>query len=154
MLSSIFGTIAGTLVDKLIAPFTDIFKAYINKEITVEELRSRMVGVMLSSATQVEVAHSEALTKTYSDFMQAATKSRLMRYVWAAVALSQLGVLLWHQVGIPAIVYLTGHSYPSSGTTVQWAYALLGFCIGAGPLVLRTGPGEAAFDKWKQLIKK
>lgn len=154
MLGGLFGGIVGSLVDKLIAPFTDLFKAYINKEITVEELRTRMVAAMLSSFTQVEVAHSEALAKTYGDFMQAATKSRLMRVVWASVALSQLAVLLWHQIGIPAFAYYTGHAYPSSGTTVNWAYALLGFCIGAGPIVLRTGPGEAAYDKWKAIIKK
>ncbi|RZN01679.1 hypothetical protein CWO91_32995 [Bradyrhizobium genosp. SA-3] len=63
-----------------------------------------------------------------------------MQKVWGFAIISQLLVLLWHQVGIPAIVALGVITrYPSSGTTVEWAYLLVGALMGLGPMV-RAGP--------------
>ncbi|MFL9829068.1 hypothetical protein, partial [Rhodoplanes sp. SY1] len=95
---------------------------------------------LLATFRAVEVEAYQTLAKTYATMMDAATKSPLVRAVWAAVTLSQLAVLLWHQVGIPALVYVTGERYPSSGTTVDWAYALVFGCLGLGPMVMRSGP--------------
>lgn len=103
----------------------------------------------------MEKAHADALAKTYASFMQAMVQGRLMQAVWASVAVSQLLVLLWHQVGIPFVVFMKWATvYPPSGSTVEWAYLLLAFCLGAGPVVLRSGPGAMPVDKLKSLISK
>lgn len=140
----LFKWLAGMLVDKLIAPFTTLFTAYINKQISIEELREKMVVACVGAFTSIETSHSETLAKTFGSFMQATEKSLLLQVVWASVTISQLLVLLWHQVGIPAIVALHWVKvYPSSGGTVEWAYALVGACVGLGPMVLRTGPADS-----------
>lgn len=140
MFASIASMLAGPMIEKLLGPFTDIFKQYLSNQITREELKNRLQIELVKSSKEVEVEHAKAITDTYSSFMTTAAKSPLMQRVWAIVVLSQLLVLLFHQVGIPFIVYVTGRGYPSSGTTVEWAYLLLGFCLGAGPLILRSGP--------------
>lgn len=154
MLTAIASAIAGPLIDRLVSPFTDLFKSYLNKEISADQLRSEMVKAMLAAFAQVETAEADALAKTYASFMQAATQSLLLQVVWASVTISQLLVLLWHQVGIPALVYWTGEHYPSSGSTVEWAYALIAACLGLGPIALRTGPGAPNIAAWKSLIAK
>lgn len=155
MLSAILSSVGGAFFDKLFGNLRGAFESYLKKEISIEELRAMMVKESINAARDVEVAHAEALTKTYASFMQAATQSKLLQVVWASVAISQLFVLIWHQVGIPALVYFGHGPYPSSGSTVEWAYALLGGCIGLGPLVLRAGPGAgSAADKFKAMVKK
>lgn len=155
-LSMIAGSVVGPLVDKLIAPLTDIFKAYINKQITVEQLREQMVAALLGAFQAVEVSHSDTLGKTYASFMQAATQSRLMQWVWGSTVISQVLVLIWHQVGIPALCFFEGVKacYPSSGTTVEWAYLLVAGLMGLGPVVLRAGPAAPNVSAWKALIGK
>lgn len=154
--SGIVGSMIGPIVDKIIGPFTDLFKSYLNKQITIEELRAKMTATMLESFTAVEKSHSETLASTYKDFQESLRSSLLVKVVWASVTISQLLVLLWHQVGISTLCYFVGNKacWPSSGETVVWAYALVGASVGLGPLVLRVGPGSAAFDKFKELIKK
>lgn len=148
VLSMFGGQIVGTILDKV----EGAFKAYINKEITREQLAAEIQKAMLETFAEVEKAHADALAKTYQSFMGAVVKSRLMQVVWASVTLSQLLVLLWHQVGIPAYVHFTGLDYPSSGSTVEWAYALVGAAIGLGPLVLRTGPGASVGGAIKNML--
>jgi hypothetical protein len=154
LLTSIGGIIAGTLVDKIIGPVTGIVTSYLNKKISEEEMRAKMVEQVLEAIQTIEVTHAQELTKTYSAFMTAATQSRLIRWTWATVTLSQLIVLLWHQLGIPALVYFTQVPYPSSGSTVEWAYALLGGLVGLGVTMLRKGPAEIDVTKFQALIKK
>ncbi len=154
LLASIFtGPVLGTLLDKIIGPFTDLFKAYINKQITEIELREKLSEIMVGAFADIEKAHAEALTKTYATFMASLDKSAILKWVWASTTISQLLVLLWHQVGIPAIVAVgLIDRYPSSGGTVDWAYALLGACVGLGPLVLRTGPAGASLSSLNALL--
>lgn len=160
MLASIFSAIGGTIIDKIMGNATKLFEAYFNKQISLEELKVRLQQTLIGAVRDVEVSHAEALAKTYASFMGAVEKSLLMQCVWAAVTISQLLVLLWHQVGIPAFVMLMRQTvpnwtYPGSGSTVEWAYLLLGACIGAGPLVLRGGPGAGNLtDRLKSLVGK
>lgn len=154
MLTAIVSALGGNLVNGLIDRLTKPFEMYLNKQISIEELRTQVLKQMLTTFAEVEKSHAETLAKTYASFMQAAEKSLLMKVVWASATLSQLFVLLWHQMGIPAVVYFTGHGYPSSGSTVEWAYALLAACLGMGPVVLRTGPGSNLLDKLKGSIGK
>lgn len=154
LLASIFtGPVLGTLLDKIIAPFTECFKAYEQKQISEAELRAKVSEILINSFASVEQTHAQELTKTYTAFLASMDKSALLRVVWASTTISQLLVLLWHQVGIPAIV-AAGliDRYPSSGSTVEWSYALLGACLGLGPLVLRTGPGASPLSNLKSLM--
>jgi len=145
--------IAGPLVDKLITPFTTLVQAHINKKITFEELRIKMIETLVASTADVEKTHAQEISKTFESFQVTMRQSPIIQRVWAVIVLTQLAVLLWHQAGIPAFVYVTGHSYPSSGSTVEWSYALIGFMFGAGALLLRTGPGATNIAGWKSLTK-
>ncbi len=154
LLASIFtGPVLSALLDKILGPTEDIFKAYINKEISKDQLREKLSETLVTSFADVEKSHADTLAKTYQTFMTSLDKSALLQWVWASTTISQLLVLLWHQVGIPAIVAvgLIDH-YPSSGSTVEWAYALLGACLGLGPMVLRTGPAGASLGSLAKLL--
>ena len=140
------------LVPILTGSLADAFKAYEQKQITMAELNARVQEALISAFAQVQKSQSAALAQTFASFMDGAKNSALMRSVWATVVLSQLAVLLWHQVGIPAVVAATGNSYPGSGTTVEWAYLLLAFCLGAGPIVLNKGPGKVDMSELKTKI--
>lgn len=156
MFGSIISAVAGSLIDKIIGPFLELGKAYMNKQISMEELRARMVTVLISSAADVEKTQAQELSKTYESFQVTLRQSRLVRIAWACTLFSQLAILVWHQAGIPALCYYQGVKacYPSSGSTVEWAYALIGFLLGAGALIFRTGPGAMNVNSWKALIGK
>lgn len=160
MLSAIFSSLGGAVIDKFFGNALKAFELYNNKTISMEELKVRLQTALVSAVKDVEVAHAEALAKTYASFMEAMVKSKLMQVVWASVTISQLLVLLWHQVGIPWFVLLMRQTvpdwrYPSSGSTVEWAYLLLSACIGFGPVVMRAGPGAGNLtDRMKSLVGK
>jgi hypothetical protein len=142
------------LVPILTGSLADAFKAYEQKQITLAELNAKVQEALISAFSEVQKSQSVALAATFASFMDAAKNSKLMRIVWAIVTLSQLAVLLWHQVGIPALVYDTGHGYPGSGTTVEWAYLLVAACLGFGPVLLNRGPGKVDLSDLKTKIGK
>ncbi|MCF2522362.1 hypothetical protein [Bradyrhizobium sp. G127] len=156
MLAAIISSVGGAFINQFFDAAKDIFHDYQQGKITAEECKTRLLTSLLDSARAIEVSHSETLAKTYASFMQAVEKSRLLQVVWASVAISQLLVLLWHQVGIPAVVAMGWvQKYPTSGSTVEWAYLLLGGCIGLGPIVLRNGPGAGSVaEKLKSAVSK
>ena len=143
MISAILRAVGGQFVDTLLSKVTGIFESYFKKEISLTELRTQLQRALLETAAEIEKAHSEALARTYASFMQAVAQSKLMQVVWGSVVISQTLVLLWHQIGIPALCYHVGNKacYPSSGTTVEWAYLLVAALCGLGPAMLRSGPG-------------
>jgi len=159
MLTAIFSQFGMSIVNGVLDKFLDAFKAYENKQISIEELRTRLYEAMLGPVKEIEVSHADALAKTYQAFMGALAQSPLMQRVWATAVLSQLFVLVYHQFGIPLIVlivraaYEPRWQYPSSGTTVEWAYLLLGALMGMGPMVLRAGPGTGSLaDRLKAMV--
>ena len=155
MLSAIFSSMGASIVNAFLGKALEAFQAYNAKQISMEELRSRVNIAMAATFKEIEVSHAEALAKTYASFMQAMVQSRLMQLVWASVTISQLLVLLWVQVGVSTFVYLTGHPWPSSGKTSDWAYLLVAACVGMGPIVLRSGPGEGTItEKLKAMTGK
>jgi hypothetical protein len=156
MLGAIFASLGGQIVDGLLGRITGVFEAYFKKQISMEELRTKVQLALLDTVKEVEVAHAESLSKTYESFQVTMRQSPVIQYVWSWVVFTQLFVLIWHQMGIPAFVFITGKSYPSSGSTVEWSYALIGFMFGAGALLLRTGPGAGGglLDKMKAAIGK
>jgi hypothetical protein len=138
MLTTIITTLAPLLIGKL----ADAFVSYNNKQITLAELNARVTEALIQGFAEVQKSQSAALAQTFASFMDAAKNSALMRGVWATVTLSQLAVLLWHQVGISAFVRAFGGEWPGSGSTVEWAYLLVAACVGFGPVVLNRGPGK------------
>jgi hypothetical protein len=160
MLSAIFSSLGGAIIDKFFGNALKAFEMYNNKQISMEELKVRLLTSLVDAVKEVEVAHAQALANTFTAFMGAVKESKILQWTLATVTLSQLLVLLWHQVGIPWFVLLMQRTeptfkYPSSGTTVDWAYLLLAACIGAGPILLRAGPGAGNLtDRFKALVNK
>ena len=72
------------------------------------------------------------------------------------VLYSQLFVLVWHQFCIPAIVALKFvKDYPTSGATVNWAYALVALCLGAPAIASRIGPAAGwAAENIGKLVRR
>lgn len=132
-----------------------LFQAYLNKEITREQLAVDLQKAVLATFADVEKAYAQSLSATFASFMEAASKSRLMQATWAAAALSQLFVLIWYQFVVPAIVTLGWvKHYASAGATVDYAYFLLALCLGGGAIALKAGPGAGALTaQIKNLVK-
>jgi hypothetical protein len=128
---------APAIIKMLIGDITKLGEQYINKELSKEEFESRVKIAATESYEKVETAWAEAAPEIYESFMARVERSWIVRAVWAATSISQLLVILWHQVGIPAYVHLTGNAYPSSGGTFEYAYLLLAACIGVGPIVMK-----------------
>jgi hypothetical protein len=147
-------TIITTLVPILTGSLADAFKAYEQKQITLAELNAKVQEALISAFAEVQKSQSAALAATFASFMDGAKNSKLMRVVWAIVVLTQLGVLLWAQVGAPAFVRMFGGEWPSSGSTVDWAYLLVAACLGLGPVVLNKGPGKVDLSDLKTKIGK
>lgn len=156
MFAAILGPIISSIANTAIGKIADAFTAYQNKQISVAELEAKVKQAQLDSYTEIEKSANETLAKTYDSFTKALAKSPLLQAMWAAVVGSQLFVLVWHQLGIPFVVFMGwAKTYPSSGTTVEWAYLLLAGCLGMGPVVLRNGPGAGAIsDQLKILVGK
>src|SRR5262245_11010662 len=130
-----------SLADTFIGRAVDAFKAYINQQLSIEELRSRIVIALTQTITEVERAHADSLSKTYASFMQAATQSLLFRVVWSVVVLSQTLVLLSYQFGlVPA------------APGIEWAYALVAGLLGLGSVTLRAGPGKLPVDTYRKVV--
>lgn len=158
MLAAIFSQVGMSMINAILGQALEAFKAYENKQISVEQLKDQLYGIMVNAAKDVEVAHADTLAKTYASFMGAMVQSKLMQNVWGFVTISQATMLLWFQIGIPFIVAMGWVTrWPSSGDTAGWSYALVGACLGMGPLVLRAGPGPGASgitDKLKAMVAK
>lgn len=143
------------LLPHLVPAVVEIFDRYAKKEITRDQLEAEVRKALIDGFAKIDVAQAESIAKTYASFMEAASHSRLIATIWAIVVLAELAVLIWHQVGISALVFITGRPWPSSGNTVEWAYALLLLTMGGGAAILRTGPtsGAGLVDRLKSLVK-
>lgn len=158
ILSAIFGFIGGPLIDKLVGPLTDLFKAYLNKQITEAQLREKIQELLLSSVKEIEITHANVLAETYKTFWTAADtdKTNLMKIMWAAALGSQIFVLFWSQWVVPMLFaygYLGDKGW-HAGTTAEWAYLVVLGLLGMGPSVLRAGPaaGTGIVGMLKSLI--
>ncbi len=154
MLSAIVSALGGQIVDSLLGKVMGTFQAYFNKQISMEELRAGVVKALLETVAEIEKAHADALAKTYASFMDAMKTSKLMQIMWAWTVGTQLFVLFWSQFFVPLLFAFGLLPSWKAGTTGEWAYLLLGACLGMGPMVLRNGPGALSMDKLKSLIGK
>ena len=160
MLSMIASMFGGQIIEKIFGTIGDVISKFQQKQITEIEAKQAIQTALITAMRDVEVAHADLIAKTYSTFMGVVEKDQLVATVWAIASISQLAVLLWHQIGIPMMVY--GYhqwwddptfKYPSSGTTVEWAYALLGGLLGLGALALRGTAVSSVADRFKSIIK-
>ncbi len=155
LLASLFtGPVLTSLINGLMGPLESIFHDYIQGKISKEQLQEKLQEAILAAFAQVETQFFDSLTKTYTSFIQAATTNPIMTRAWSVVLYSQLFVLVWHQFVIPAIVALgILKNYPSSGTTVEWSYALIALCLGAPAIASRIGPAAGWAASIKGLVK-
>ncbi len=142
---SLVSVLAPLLVNKI----GDAFIAYEKKQITLAELNARVSQALFECFSEVMKSQSDALARTFAAFGEVMKNSRLVRIVWATVVLSQTCVLVFQQIGVPAIVYFGGGSWPSAGATIDWAYLLIVGLCGLGPVVLNAGPGKVNLDAVK-----
>lgn len=158
MLTAIFSSVGGSIVNAFLGKAMEAFTAYNNKQISMEELRSRVSIAMLDAFKEVEKSHADALAKTFATFWAAADtdKTNLLKIMWAAALGSQIFVLFWAQWCAP-LLYAYGLMDKGwrAGTTVEWAYLLIGGLLGLGTIVLRSGPGAGSLtDKMKSMVSK
>lgn len=132
MLGAIVSTIAPVIVDKVMATIGKALGARTDKA----RIEADVKIAVTQALAETEGEWAKAAAASYGHFMAAATQSRVLVFGWLLIVVTQLGVLLWHQIGIPLYVHLTGQGWPSSGATADWGYLLLGAAIGAGPLIL------------------
>jgi hypothetical protein len=155
MLAAIFSQVGMGMINAVLGQFLEAFKAYENKQISVEQLKDQLYGIMVNAARDVEVAQADALTKTYASFMGAMVQSKILQWVWATAVISQLFVLFWSQFLVPLLFSFGLLTSWKAGTTADWAYLLVGALLGMGPMVLRAGPAGGSFtDKMKAMVGK
>jgi hypothetical protein len=155
ILTSLFtGPIISAIADGLFGKLEAGWEAYVKKEISKDQLLAQMQAALLATFKDVEIAFYDSLTKTYTAFIQAASANPVMARAWSVVLYSQLFVLIWHQLAIPALATY-GIPYKSSGATVDWAYALVALCLGAPAIASRVGPAAGMLtDGLKKLVGK
>lgn len=133
------GKLGKALVGSAVDGVVGAVKQYIGKEITKEELETRLQETLAQSAATVEIAHADAVAKTYASFTSTWKDVPIAVKVWAVVTLSMLFVILWHAFAIPLLVWQFGGSFPSSGNLADYAYGILVLCIGGGAYALKGG---------------
>lgn len=160
MLAGIATALGGKLFDSFFGNARGILKDWQDRKISEAELATRLKESFLSSFVEVEKAHSELTARTFESFQGTLRTSDRMQTAWAWLVYVQLFVLFWHQFAIPFVVMVVRTwfdprwSYPSSGSTVEWAYALLAFLFGAGAMLMRSGPGASGglIDNLKRAV--
>jgi hypothetical protein len=125
----------GDLVGKVFGLADQYFK----KEISEAEFRSRVEIAGQESAVKIESAWAQAATDTARATQATLAGSPVLQRAWAAVLFLQVAILAWYQIGTPAFQVITGQPWPNPGVVLEWAYALIGVQLGAGPLVFRRG---------------
>ena len=133
MIGAIVKILTGGLVDKVF----DLGQAYLNKQISEAEFRSRVEIAAQETAAEIEKSWAQAATDTAKAAQATVKASPILQRAWAATLFLQVVVLVWYQIGAPAFQVITGTAWPNPGISLEWAYLLVATMIGAGPLVLR-----------------
>lgn len=135
MIASLLKLLTGGLVDRVF----DLGQAYLRKEISEAEFRSRVEIAASETAAKIEQGWAQAASETAKATHGSLASSPILQRAWAAVLFLQVTVLCWYQIGAPAYQVMTGTPWPDPGVSLEWAYLLVGAMIGAGPLVMRRG---------------
>jgi hypothetical protein len=154
-LTALGGPIIKAITGSLFGSAENIFKAYFAKEISKEEALAHLGEAVVQAFAQVEQAYAQSLSSTYASFMGAVKESKALQYGWLTVVLSQVLVLVVHQLVIPALAVMAWLPHPwKSGTTIEYAYLLLSVCMGAGAIALKAGTNSGYVDAFRGLIKR
>jgi exo-beta-1,3-glucanase (GH17 family) len=133
VISTIVGWVTGGLVDKVL----EVYRLHKQGKISEAEFEAKVKIAAQETAAKVEESWAEASASIARATQATLKSSPLLQRAWAVTIFLQLVVLVWYQLGAPAYLVITGTAWPSPGTTVEWAYLLLGAMLGAGPLVFR-----------------
>ena len=133
----IIAALSGPIVGRLTDSIADVAKAYLSKEISEAEFKSRTAIAVQDAFAEVETAWAEAATRQFESLQQTVRQSPVVARAFAAVVVTQLFVLLWYQWGASAFLLVSGTPWPSPGATVDWAYAILALCLGGVAFVFR-----------------
>lgn len=133
----ILGMVLGPVVDKLLSTGLSAYQAHIQGQISKEELRAKITGMVQDAFVEVSKSSNDAVTKTFESFMQTLRVSKIAQWVWAYFTVSQITFLVWLELGVPYLSYQYGIHYPGVGSLDQWAYAGVLSCLGLGPLALK-----------------
>lgn len=133
MIASLLKLLTGGLVDRVF----ELGQAYLRKEISEAEFRSRVEIAASETAAKIEQGWAQAASETAKAAHGSVAVSPILQRAWAAVLFLQVTVLVWYQVGAPAYQVMTGAAWPDPGVSLEWAYALIAAMIGVGPLVMR-----------------
>jgi hypothetical protein len=142
MLAAALKLVLPAVLDKTLGGILDLVKQHQANQITREQLLNEMGKMLLSSVVEVEKAMADAIKATFASFMGTVQATPIVARAYVAVLLSQTTVLVWVQVGVPFLTWMTGTVYPDAGTTINWAYALVAGLCGLGPLVMKTSPAD------------
>lgn len=154
ILTSMFGgKILSIFTDKIFASVGTIFQAYFNKQISQAQALAAVQEAIVGALKDIEVAYAQSLSSTFASFMGAVKESKVLQYGWLTVVLSQVTVLVVHQLIVPFAAVMGWLEHPwRSGTTIDYAYLLLSVCMGAGAIALKGSPSGIA-GTLKSLIK-
>ena len=133
MLTAVLDFLTGGLVDKVL----ELGKAYVGKQISEAEFKSRVQIAADEARARVEGAWAATAAETARATQGALKASPVLQRAWSAVLFLEVTVLVWYQIGAPAFLVITGTPWPSAGVTLEWAYLLVAAQLGAGPLVFR-----------------
>lgn len=133
MIAPLLKLLTGGLVDRVF----ELGQAYLRKEISEAEFRSRVEIAAQETAAKIEQGWAQAASETAKAAHGSLASSPILQRAWAAVLFLQVTVLVWYQLGAPAYLLITGTPWPDPGVSLEWAYLLVGAMIGAGPLVMR-----------------
>lgn len=114
--------LTGGFLDKVF----DAINLYQQGKITEAEFQSN-----------IEIATKEAETKIVESVQSTIRSSKVIQKAYAITLFTQVFVLVWYQLGVPAFNIVTGAAWPAPGASIEWAYLLVAAMIGAGPLVYR-----------------
>lgn len=133
MIAAIVKILTGGLVDKVF----DLGQAYLKKEISEAEFRSRVEIATQETAAKIEASWAQAAADTAKATQATLKASPILQRAWAATLFLQVSVLVWEQVGTSAFQVITGEQWPLPRINIDYAYLLIATMIGAGPLVFR-----------------
>lgn len=113
-LGAILSFLTGPILDKIFSAIEMSQKIKLDREKIRAELQ-----------TQLATTDADLVKGMYESFQATVRSSPIMQRYIAAVGVSQLAVLIWYQLGVPFLIYYGLGPWPSPGTTVDWAYAII-----------------------------
>lgn len=130
-------TVLSSIVGIVTAPFFKTIENVIHdlttKQISEIEARTEIERIKADMAAKLE----SEVTAQYESWQTTLRGSILLQKLTAAVCITQLMVLLFYQLGVPAILFVAGWQFPTPDVQLEWAYALIAGAIGLYGIIRR-----------------